>query len=41
MKPDIIRNGGWVTPLDTILDKAKLDQLLGQLVGQRHKRKTL
>ena len=33
MKPYIIRNGGWVTPkLDNILEKATLDQLLGQLV---------
>ena len=36
IKPYIIRNGGWVTPqLDNILEKAILDQL----VGQRHSAK--
>ena len=37
MKPNIMRNGGWVTPQ---LEKEILEQLLGHLVGQRHKRKT-
>jgi len=45
IEPYIIRNGGLVNPqLDNILEKAILDQLLGQLlelVGQRKKRKTL
>ena len=43
MKPYIIGNGGLVTlsptQLSNTLEKAILDQLLGQLVG--HKRKTL
>ena len=44
VEPYIIRNGGWVTPqLDNILEKARLDQLRGQLLelqGKSKKRKT-
>ena len=40
VEPYIIRNGGWVTPqLDNILEKARLDQLQGQLLELRGKSK--